>query len=166
MLVHNELDVAAISSPWKNMPNVIGRSHRIKGNDGDWNKVKPLFPDRMTEGARLFQKWGFLPVNHAYIIRGDVYKKYPWMAFNLYSGFVKAKQYFNERLLERIPNALFFGLEYLATTRQMFGDDPYPYGVKANRKMLATLIAYSHEQGLTPEKLKIEELFALSTLDL
>src|SRR5687768_13248878 len=76
----------------KNMPNVIGRSHRIKGSDGDWNKVKPLFPDRMSEGARLFQKWGFLPVNHAYIIRGEIYKKYPWVAFNLYSGFVKAKQ--------------------------------------------------------------------------
>ena len=157
---------AAISSPWKNMPNVIGRSHRIKGSDGDWNKVKPLFPDRMAEGTRLFQKWGFLPVNHAYIIRGDIYKKYPWAAFNLYSGFVKAKQYFNERLIERIPTALFFGSEYLATTRQIFGDDPYPYGVKANREMLATLINYSHEQGLTSKKLKIEELFAPSTLDL
>jgi 4,5-dihydroxyphthalate decarboxylase len=166
MLVNHELDVAAISSPWKNMPNVIGRSHRIKGSDGDWSKVKPLFPDRMSEGARLFQKFGFLPVNHAYIIRGDIYKKYPWVAFNLYSGFVKAKQYFNERLLERIPSALFFGQEYLATTRQMFGDDPYPYGVKANRKMLATLIDYSHEQGLTSKKLKIEELFAPSTFDL
>ena len=124
MLVNNELDAAAISSPWKNMPNVIGRSHRIKGSDGDWSKVKPLFPDRISEGARLFQKWGFLPVNHAYIIRGDIYKKYPWVAFNLYSGFVKAKQYFNERLLERIPTALFFGPEYLATTRQMFGRRP------------------------------------------
>jgi 4,5-dihydroxyphthalate decarboxylase len=48
----------------------------------------------------------------------------------------------------------------------MFGDDPYPYGVKANRKMLATLIDYSHEQGLTSPKLEIEELFAPSTLDL
>jgi hypothetical protein len=32
--------------------------------------------------------------------------------------------------------------------------------------MLATLIDYSHEQGLTSQKLKIEELFAPSTLDL
>lgn len=31
--------------------------------------------------------------------------------------------------------------------------------------MLQTIIDYSHEQGLTPEKLKIEELFAPSTLD-
>ena len=80
--------------------------------------------------------------------------------------FVKAKQYFNEKLLERIPTALFFGPEYLARTREMFGDDPYPYGVKSNRKMLETLIDYSYEQGLTTGKMKVEELFAPSTLDL
>ena len=31
MLVNNELDAAAINSPWKNAPTVIGRSHRIPG---------------------------------------------------------------------------------------------------------------------------------------
>jgi len=32
--------------------------------------------------------------------------------------------------------------------------------------MLDTIIGYSHEQGLTPRKLKVEELFAESTLEL
>ena len=166
MLVNNELDAAAINSPWKNMPNVIGRSHRIPGADGDWSKVKLLFQDRMAEGARFFKKWGFLPVNHAYTIRGDVYKKYPWVGFNLYTGFVKAKEYFNGKLVDSIPTGLFFGREYLAMTQEMFGNDPYPYGVKANRKMLEMLIDFSHEQGLTFKKMKVEELFVESTLDL
>jgi 4,5-dihydroxyphthalate decarboxylase len=51
-------------------------------------------------------------------------------------------------------------------TQEVFGDDPFPYGVKANRDMLQTIIDFSHEQGLTKEKLKIEDLFAPSTLDL
>jgi 4,5-dihydroxyphthalate decarboxylase len=165
MLVNNELDAAAINSPWKNMPNVIGRSHRIPGADGDWSKVKLLFSDRLAEGARFFKKWAFLPVNHAYTIRGDIYKKYPWVAFNLYTGFVKAKEHFNAKLVDSIPSALFFGREYLSMTREMFGNDPYPYGVKSNRKMLETLIDFSHEQGLTSKKMKVEELFAGSTLD-
>ncbi len=166
MLVNHELDAAAINSPWKNMPNVIGRSHRITGSDGDWSKVKLLFPDRRAEGKRFFQKWGFLPVNHAYTIRGDLYRKYPWVAFNLYSGFVKAKAHFNARLADAIPSALFFGREYLAMTREIFGADPYPYGVKANRKMLETLIDFSQEQGLISKKPAIEDLFAKATLDL
>ena len=45
-------------------------------------------------------------------------------------------------------------------------DDPYPYGVKSNRQTLDTLAAYSHEQGLTPRQLAVEEVFAPSTLDL
>ncbi len=166
MLVNHELDVAGINSPWKNMPNVIGRSFRIPGLEGDWSKVKLLFSDRMAEGKRFFQKWGFLPVNHAYTIRGDIYKKYPWVAFNLYAAFVKAKAAFNAKLLDSIPSGLFFGKEYLAMTQEIFGADPYPYGVKANRKMLETLMDFSHEQGLTSKKAQIEELFAKSTLDL
>ncbi|MGE5305725.1 MAG: hypothetical protein ACM3TN_20635, partial [Alphaproteobacteria bacterium] len=165
MLASNELDAAAIGSPWRMMPNFIGRSHRIPGA-GDRSKIKPLFSDRMAEGARFFKKWGFLPVNHAYMIRGDIYKKYPWVAFNLYNAFVKAKEFFNAKLIDSIPSALFFGREYLTMTQELFGDDPYPYGIKANRKLIETLIDFSHEQGLTTKKMAVEDLFAKSTLDL
>jgi 4,5-dihydroxyphthalate decarboxylase len=84
---------------------------------------------------------------------------------DLYAGFVKAKALARERMLERIPAALFFGPEYAAMTREMIGEDPFPYGVNANKAMLDTITGYSYEQGLTRRKLKIEELFAESTLD-
>ncbi len=164
-LLENELDVAHVASPFALQANALDRSSRITGK-GDWSKIKLLFPDRMAEGARFYGKHGFLPVNHTYIIRGDVYKKYPWAAFNLYSGFVKAKMHAREKMLERIPTALFFGPEYAAMTREMIGDDPFPFGIKANQAMLDTLTGYSHEQGLTPRKMKVEELFAESTLGL
>ena len=164
-LLENELDVAHVASPWVLQANALDRSSRIAGR-GDWSKIKPLFPDRMAEGARFYKQHGFLPVNHAYIIRGDIYKKYPWVAFNLYTGFVKAKALAREQLLERIPSALFFAPEYAAMTREMIGDDPFPYGIKANKAMLDTIVAFSHEQGLTPKKMTVEELFAQSTLDL
>ena len=77
---------------------------------------------------------------------------------------MKAKEIAQEKLSESIPTGLIFGAEYLQTTRKIFGADPFPYGVAANREMLQTIVDYSHEQGLTPEKLKIEELFAPSTL--
>jgi 4,5-dihydroxyphthalate decarboxylase len=165
MLVNGELDAAPIASPWVLRDNALDRSSRITGG-GNWNKVKPLFPDRMVEGARFFQKHGFLPVNHAYTIRGDIYRKHPWVAFNLYTAFVKAKAFAREKLMERIPTALFFGPEYLAMTRDIFGDDPFPYGINTNAAMLDTITAYSYEQGLTSRKMKVEELFAESTLAL
>jgi 4,5-dihydroxyphthalate decarboxylase len=164
-LLENELDVAHVASPWVLQANALDRSSRI-GGTGDWGKIKPLFPDRMAEATRFHKKHGFLPVNHTYIIRGDIYKKYPWVAFNLYTGFVKAKALARQTLLERIPSALFFAPEYTAMTRDIIGDDPFPYGIKANQAMLDTIVGYSYEQGLTPRKMRIEELFAESTLDL
>jgi 4,5-dihydroxyphthalate decarboxylase len=164
-LLGNELDVAHVASPFVLQANTLDRSNRIVGKN-DWSKIRPLFPDRMIEGERFFKKHGFLPVNHTYIVRGDSYRKYPWIAFNLYSGFVKAKALAREKLAEFIPSALFFGPEYLAMTRRLIGDDPFPYGIKANQAMLDTITRYSHEQGLTPRQMKPEELFAEQTLSL
>ncbi|MGH7772749.1 MAG: ABC transporter substrate-binding protein [Candidatus Binatia bacterium] len=166
MLVNHELDAAPVQRAFQRGANVIDRSTRIRAGGGDWSKVKPLFPDNVAEGTRFFKKHGYIPANHAYIIRGDIYRKYPWVAFNLYTAFVKAKELAQERLAEDIPSGLIFGREYLAKTMEIFGEDPYPYGVKDNRKMLETIIEYSYEQGLTSEKLKIEDLFAPSTLEL
>ncbi|HWO40427.1 MAG TPA: ABC transporter substrate-binding protein [Candidatus Eisenbacteria bacterium] len=165
MLLAHELDAAPIASPWLLRDNALDRSSRITGGR-DWSKIQPLFPDRMAEGARFVKKHGFLPVNHTYTIRGDLYRKHPWIAFNLYTGFLKAKEHFNRSLLERAPTALFFAPEYLARTRELLGDDPFPYGIRANRAMLDTITEYSREQGLTSRKIQIEELFAESTLDL
>ena len=164
-LLGNELDVAHVASPFVLQANTLDRSSRIVGKN-DWSKIRPLFPDRMIEAERFFKKHGFLPVNHTYIIRGDIYRKYPWIAFNLYSGFVKAKALARQKLAESIPSALFFGSEYLAMTRRLVDDDPFPYGIKANQAMLDTITSYSHEQGLTPRQMKAEELFVEQTLSL
>ncbi|HEU4344125.1 MAG TPA: ABC transporter substrate-binding protein [Candidatus Binatia bacterium] len=165
-LVNNELDAAPIASPWVLQANALDRSSRITGRGGDWSKIKPLFSDRMAEGSRFFKTHGFLPVNHAYTIRGDIYRKHPWVAASLYQGFVRAKALAREQLSESIPSALVFGPEYLAMTHDVVGDDPFPYGVKANAAMLETITGYSYEQGLTTRKMKVEELFAENTLDL
>ena len=165
-LLEHELDAAHIASPWVLRANALDRSSRITSSGADWSKIKPLFPDRMAEAERFKNQHGFLPVNHTYIIRGDIYRKHPWVAFNLYNGFVRAKSLARDKLVESIPSALFFGQEYLRRTQDIIGDDPFPYGIKANEAMLDTITAYSHEQGLTPKKMNFKELFAENTLDL
>ena len=167
MLVQGRLDVVlAFGNPRLGERSMIDRGAERATAEGDWSKVKPLFPDPIVEGTRFFHAHGFIPVNHTYAIRGDVHQQYPWLAFNLYKAFVEAKQVAEERLAEEIPTGLIWGREYLRRTRIALGEDPFPYGVSANRTMLGTLIEYSFEQGLTKRKLEIEELFAPSTIDL
>lgn len=170
MLLANELDIAsvnpaALNEPGGQGPNLVDRSWRIQGQ-GDLSKIKPLFPDRIAEGSRFFKEHGFIPANHTYVIRGDVYRENPWVALNLYNAFVQAKELSVRTLSARMPTDLVFGNDYMRQTRAVFGSDPYPYGVKANEAMLNTLIDYSHEQGLTKKRANIEELFAPITLNL
>lgn len=163
MLMAQEIDAAPLHRALGRATNVIDRSTRIRGG-ADLEKVRPLFADAIAEGARFYRTHGYVPASHTVIVRGDVHREHPWVAFNLYTAFVKAKESARQRLSETIPTGLVFGREYLAQTRALLGDDPFPYGLERNRKMLEDLIAHSVEQGLTPGKLEVEELFAPSTL--
>jgi 4,5-dihydroxyphthalate decarboxylase len=94
-------------------------------------------------------------------------EKYPWVGGSLYKAFCQAK----ERLFEQMAQtaALRLSLPWLITeleeTQHLMGADFWPYGVAANRKTLEAATQYSYEQGLTPRKLAVEELFLASTLD-
>ena len=43
------------------------------------------------------------------------------------------------------------------------GPDWWPYGIEPNRAALDTFLRYHHEQGLSPRRLTVEELFAPET---
>jgi 4,5-dihydroxyphthalate decarboxylase len=166
MLANNEIDAAPIGRAFTTEKNVIDRSTTVRPANADWSKVKPLFPDLVAEGTRFFNEHGYIPANHCYAIRGDVYRANPWLAFNLYAAFVKAKEAWYAQLNSKIPSDMVFGPQYMAQTRATFGSDPYPYGVKDNAKMMQTMIDFSHEQGFIPRKLEFGEIFAPNILDL
>jgi 4,5-dihydroxyphthalate decarboxylase len=159
MLVAHELDAATVGRAFSRETNIIDRSTTIRGTGGDWSKVKPLFPDRIAEGTRFVKKWGFVPANHGYIIRGDVYKENPWLALNLYKAMLVAKEVAQERIQRSVGSSMILGGDYLAESKRAFGDDPFAYGVAANQSMLGTAIDFSYEQGFIKTKPKVEELF-------
>jgi len=167
MLTNHELDVSmgtgrARGEAW----NLIDRSSTIRPPASAWAKIKPVFPDAREEAIRFFKAHGFYPANHGYVIRGDINAKYPWLAFNLYKAFLLAKELYQKRLPRSIPSGLIFGQHYLAETKRIFGDDPFPYGVQPNRDYIQTCIDFSFEQGFIKSKPKIEELYAESVRDL
>jgi 4,5-dihydroxyphthalate decarboxylase len=158
MLVSGELDGAL---HYIVDTNLVDRS-RIRLEDRP--EVKRLFPDPAAEGRRYFAKTGIYPVNHGMVVRRTIAEKHPWVVLNIYNAFRDAK----DRWLAQVSKAV----EAHATTGLLPPEaaaalkrDPYPYGVRGNRKVLETIAAYSHEQGLTPRVLALDEVFAPSTLD-
>ena len=49
--------------------------------------------------------------------------------------------------------------------RALLGDDWWPYGISANRAAIEAVLRYHHEQGLTPRRFSLEEVFVPSLLD-
>lgn len=168
MLAAQEIDAGLIKRALrKPTSNFIDRSNRLRIDPDQLRTlIKPVFKDRIAEGVRFTKKHGFAPVNHTYAIRGDIHRKYPWVAFNMFKAMLHAKKVAEANIIDSIPFSLMFGEEYLEQTEEMLGGDLFPYGVKQNLAALQMVVDCSHQQGLTAEKADVVSLFAESTVDL
>ncbi|MGE0626756.1 MAG: ABC transporter substrate-binding protein, partial [Hyphomicrobiaceae bacterium] len=125
-----------------------------------------LFPDYVELEKDHYRRTKIYPIMHTVVIRREIYDRDPWVALSLYKAFLAAKERCYRMLMETgSPKASFAWLQPLIEEEQrVFGKDWYPYGVEANRETLEALTTYSFEHGLSDRKLKVEELFAPSTL--
>ncbi len=131
----------------------------------DRKEGRYIFPDRAAEGRRYFAKTGIFPINHGMVVRRSIAERHPWVVLNLYRAFNEAKN----RWLKQVGEAAEAHVEVgflLPETAAVLKKDPYPYGVVGNRMVLETIARYSHEQGLTPRVMPLDEVFWPATLSL
>src|SRR5579875_123417 len=124
-----------------------------------------IFPDRAAEARRYFAKTGFFPINHGMVVRRRIVEQHPWVVLNIYRAFLEGK----DRWLAGVSEAAEAHLETGILPPEngaLLKKDPFPYGVVGNRHILETIARYSHEQGLTPRVLSLDEIFPPATLSL
>ncbi len=152
MLVNGEID-ALIGA---RRPAAFGRDAR----------VGRLFADYRQREREYYRKTGIFPIMHTLVMREALYREHPWIAESLVKAFVEAKDWCLAQM--RFSSTLRYTLPWLhADVEEMaevFGPDPWPYGLEANRKVLSTLIDYLVEQRLLHRPLALEELFVPITL--
>jgi 4,5-dihydroxyphthalate decarboxylase len=129
-------------------------------------KVRRLFPNYAELEKDHYRRTKIYPIMHTVVIRREIFERDPWVAMSLYKAFCVAKERAYQLLLETgSPKASFAWLQaMIEEERRIIGPDWFPYGIEANRESLGALLQYTHEQGLTDRLLRIEELFAPSTL--
>jgi len=129
-------------------------------------KVRRLFPNYAELEKDYYRRTKIYPIMHTIVIRREIYERDPWVALSLYKAFLAAKDRSQRLLMETgSPKASLAWLQpLLEEERRLIGEDWFPYGIEANRASLGALLQYNHEQGLSDRLLKIEELFAPSTL--
>jgi 4,5-dihydroxyphthalate decarboxylase len=158
MLVAGELDATLL---YLSSRNLVDRSRLDLSADA---RVRPLF-DRAAEGRRYYAKTGLYPINHAVVVRRSLLEKHPWIALNLFTAFSAARAQVlrqGQAMLKSYGELGLVGEE----TRRALAQDPMAYGIEATRTVLETIAQYVNEQGLSPRRVALEELFAPSTMDL
>jgi len=130
--------------------------------------VARLFADSRKIEQAYFARTGIFPIMHTVAVRNDVIQANPWLPKAVFDAYSQSKQLAYNAI--RTTAMYFTSLPWIAQeaeeTRKLMGDNYWPYAIEPNRKALNALIQYSHEQGLAKRKLKIDELFHASTLDL
>jgi 4,5-dihydroxyphthalate decarboxylase len=134
---------------------------RLPETLGKHPDVVRLFPNYREVEREYFRKTRIHPIMHLVAIRKDVYERNTWIANSLYKAFDEAKNWAVDQM--RFSGAQRLMLPWLFADideiDEVFGGDPWPYGVDANRPTLEALVTYMHEQHFIPRKLTLEELF-------
>jgi 4,5-dihydroxyphthalate decarboxylase len=141
-------------------PNLIDRSTADLQKHPD---IKTLFPDPLAEGIRYYRKTGLYPINHGMVIKRELAEKHPWAVLNILKAFNRANEVANRQRAEHAEYHIETGL-LPADARKALQVPIVAHGIDANRRVLETVAQYSLEQGLTPRLMKLDELFAASSM--
>ena len=133
------------------MPKALGRNPDI---------VR-LFPNFREAEKDYYKRTKIFPIMHTVVIRKDVYEKHPFLATSLYKALCAAKDHALAKM--RYVGALRYMLPWMTDDmdemEQVFGADPWPYGIEPNRPTLNALVTYLHDQGLIKAPIPIDDLF-------
>jgi len=123
--------------------------------------VVRLFPNYREVERDYYKRTGIFPIMHLVAMRRDVHEKYPFAASSLYEALKASRQRALRALRE--TGALRYMLPWMTADLdeidEIFGGDPWPDGIDANRKTLEALVTYMHEQHMIARRMPIEELF-------
>ena len=128
---------------------------------GKQRHVQRLFPDYRQVELQYFKRSGVFPIMHLIVIKREVHERHPELARALFDAFTASKNIALERMMD--VGSLQYMVPWLTQDtdeiNEVFGGDPWPYGLEANRPTLEALTRYLHEQGLTASKASVDDLF-------
>ena len=123
--------------------------------------IQRLFPNFREVEKDYYQRTRIFPIMHVVVIRRDIYEEHPFVAESLYEALCESKRLAIARMrsMGSLRYMLPWMIQDVEEMDQVFGGDPWAYGVEPNRSTLETLIAYMAEQGIIAAPVPVERLF-------
>jgi 4,5-dihydroxyphthalate decarboxylase len=125
-------------------------------------RVERLIPDFLDREVEYYKTTGVWPIMHIIAMKRRILDENPWVARNLYNAFEESKRRSLERLLD--PAVSRYPLAWLPTygrqMRDLFGADPFPFGIEKNRRTFEQMLLYTYQQGIAERHMTPEEIFS------
>ncbi len=124
-----------------------------------------LFPDFRAVEREYYKRTRIHPIMHLVAMRREIHEAHPWAAASLFNAFLEAKQRCYDMLnIEVAPRYILPWLQAdVEEMYEVFGPDPWPYGVEANRPTLEALVACLVDQHYIEKPVPLGELFVGET---
>lgn len=124
--------------------------------------VVRLFPNYREVERDYYRRTGIFPIMHTIVIREELYEQHRWLASSLFKAFTAAKELAYREM--RFTGAMKYALPWLHNDldeiNEIFGGDPFAYGIEANRASLSALAEYLLDQGFVQKPINIDTVFA------
>ena len=122
--------------------------------------VDRLFADTGAAEA-YFRRTGIFPIMHVLGLRRSLAQEHRWLPGALLKAFEQARQLAVEALADTSAAKVTmpFVEDSLSHMRRLMGPDPWSYGLAGNRTTLETFLDHHFDQGLSPRRVAIDELF-------
>jgi 4,5-dihydroxyphthalate decarboxylase len=148
MLASGEIDCAIIARP----PTCFLEGHP---------DIERLYPNYLEMEEDYFERTKVWPIMHIIAMQKHILDANPWVARNLLNAFNESKRRSLERLLD--PAVSRYPLPWVPTygrkMQEMFGDDPFPFGIEENRATWEQMLLYTHQQGIAHKHVAPEDVF-------
>lgn len=122
-------------------------------------RAKRLFPDYRRTEADYFRKTGIFPIMHLVGVRAEIAARHPELAAQLCAAFNEAQVIAKRQAAVLPSHALAWRGAYIDEESAIMPENPWRYGLEANRHVLAKFIEYCVEQGIAARTIKPEDLF-------
>ncbi|MFF4188866.1 4,5-dihydroxyphthalate decarboxylase [Streptomyces sp. NPDC001691] len=132
-------------------------------------KIARLFPDYEAVERDYYRRTGIFPAMHIVAVPRGLAADSELMT-SVYRAFCEAKEiaqntYRRGALKQHMSVVTPWFSRHFEENRALLGQDWWPYGLDANRKMLDTFLRYHHEQGLSKRLLTSEDIIVPALLD-